>query len=244
MKYLAFFRNLLKISFSCSFPTQQLCSPQSRTIVSGVTLLFPAPWKSSTEPECLRRQLVALQQFLTSQNPWVCRQKNFVVGTDLLVFLPLLTASLVCTRQTPWQRGRWKKSSLSTLLILPHWKPRITEDKEVRTPTSHCVAYFRALFPTTFSHTLWSSCVSFWSCLQLYGCLCYTCQQTAILHAVSAKFCFLKSSIVPSRIWCSTSMSATRGFSFWNFSFYKNFLHYSCKSNQIKSDQIKSNQHK
>lgn len=61
--------------------------------------------------------------------PLGLQTKMFCSGYRPALFLSQLTASFFCTRQTPWQRGRWKKSILSTLLIFPHWKSRITDDK-------------------------------------------------------------------------------------------------------------------
>lgn len=122
--------------------------------------------------------------------------------------------------------------------------------KEVTTPASYWAVHFRALSAATFSYTLSSSCMSrmsFCSPLQPYGCLCYTWQLTAILHAISAKFCFWKSSFVPSSKWCSTSMPQERYFSLLqqeDFLFENSVLTgavYIIAANPIQSKQIKSN---
>ena len=89
-------------------------------------------------------------------------EKNTLQGTETRSSVTLPDSKFISHSANPMQRGRWVKSILSPLLIFPHQKSRVTEATELTTttPTSRCMAQFRALFPAAFSCTLSNSCMS------------------------------------------------------------------------------------
>lgn len=89
-------------------------------------------------------------------------EKNTLQGIQTHSSVTLADSKFILHSANLMQRGRWVKSILSPLLTFPCRKSRITEVKELTTatPTSCCVAQFRALFPAAFSYTLVSSCMS------------------------------------------------------------------------------------
>lgn len=141
MKYLEFFKKLLRISLSCCLPTQML---SCNCVYCHSSVL-------STVQECLRRQMAPLQQFLSFPNPPLRREKHPAEDTDPFFCYPV-GQQVYSAFMNSVQRGRWVKGILSLLLIFPHWKSNTAEAKELTTTTpTHGVCYSSFQSPLSYS---------------------------------------------------------------------------------------------